>query len=120
FFYSQDFAEKNPKAGKRFAKAYVRALRDWHEAGTTGRDRAWINDMIIKHTQLKDRPTVEQQPLTAVNPDGYVNREAISAAQDWFFERGYVQRKVDLNQIIDTQFVDYAVAQLGPYRGPAR
>ncbi len=42
--------------------------------------------------------------------------EPIAAAQDWFFERGYVQTKVDLSKVIDNQFADYAVAQLGPYR----
>jgi NitT/TauT family transport system substrate-binding protein len=116
FLFSQDFAEKQTETAKRFAKAYVRGLRDWHEASTTGKDRAWINEMTMKHTTLKDPAVVEQMPLTAVNPDGYVNREAIGAAQDWFFERGYVKTKVDLSQIIDSQFADYAVAQLGPYR----
>jgi NitT/TauT family transport system substrate-binding protein len=116
FLFSQDFVEKQTDAARRFSKAYVRGLRDHYEAATAGKDRAWINEMIAKHTTLKDMAVVEQMPMTAVNPDGYVNREIISAAQDWFLERGYVNRKVDLDQIIDTQFADYAVAQLGPYR----
>jgi NitT/TauT family transport system substrate-binding protein len=113
--YSQDFAEKQTDVAKRFAKAYVRGLRDWYEIATTGKDRALVNDMTVQHTTLKDRAVVEQMPLTVANPDGVVNRDAISAAQDWFVERGYVTRKVDLDQIIDPQFADYAVAQLGRY-----
>jgi hypothetical protein len=46
-----------------------------------------------------------------------VNAEAIAQQQEWFYERGYVPRKVDLSKVIDHQFADYAVAQLGPY-GP--
>jgi NitT/TauT family transport system substrate-binding protein len=114
--FSQDFAEKQTETAKRFSKAYVRGLRDWYEIATTGKDRALINDMIVANTTLKDRAVVDQMPLTVANPDGYVNRDAVSAAQDWFFERGYVTRKIDLSQIIDPQFADYAVAQLGPYR----
>jgi NitT/TauT family transport system substrate-binding protein len=114
--FSQDFAEKQTDTAKRFSKAYVRGLRDWYEIATTGKDRAFINDMTVQYTTLKDRAVVEQMPLTVANPDGYVNRDAISAAQDWFFEKGYVTRKVDLGLILDPQFADYAVAQLGPYR----
>jgi hypothetical protein len=29
---------------------------------------------------------------------------------------GAVPRKIDLSQVIDNQFADYAVAQLGPYQ----
>jgi NitT/TauT family transport system substrate-binding protein len=116
FLFSQDFAEKQTETARHFAKAYVRGLRDWYEASAQGKDREWVDEMIVKHTSLKDRAVVAQMPLTAVNPDGYVNREIISAAQDWFFERGYVTRKVDLDLIIDPQFADYAIAQLGPYR----
>jgi len=114
--FSQDFAEKQTETAKRFSKAYVRGLRDYYEMGSLGKDREWLNDAIVKNTTLKDRAVVAEMPITAVNPDGYVNRDAISAAQDWFFERGYVSRKVDLDQIIDPQFADYAVAQLGSYR----
>jgi NitT/TauT family transport system substrate-binding protein len=114
--YSQDFAESQTDLAKRFAKAYVRGVRDWYEIATTGKDRAYVNDMTVQYTQLKDRAVVEQMPLTVANPNGTVNREAISAAQDWFFERGYVTRKIDLGRIIDPQFADYAIAQLGRYR----
>ena len=60
--------------------------------------------------------TIEIDDKAEMKNETERNREAISAAQDWFFERGYVSRKVDLDQIIDPQFADYAVAQLGPYR----
>ena len=52
----------------------------------------------------------------ARNPDGRVPAETIAAAQDWFFDNGYVPTKVDLSKVIDNQFADYAVAQLGPYQ----
>ena len=50
------------------------------------------------------------------DPDGRVRADTIAAAQDWFVEHGYVPTKVDLSKVIDNQFADYAVQQLGPYQ----
>jgi hypothetical protein len=51
-----------------------------------------------------------------IDPNGRVNPVTLGAAQDWFAERGYVPSKVDLAKVIDTQFADSAVAQLGLYQ----
>ena len=45
-----------------------------------------------------------------------MNTAAVAFAQDWFAEQGYVRAKVDMDQVVDNQFADYALAQLGPYR----
>ena len=55
-------------------------------------------------------------PWPSSDPDGRVHAETIAAAQDWFADHGYVATKVDLTKVIDNQFADYAVQQLGPYR----
>ncbi len=72
--------------------------------------------ILQQQTSLKDRALYDAMPWSANNPDGRVNGEAIAAAQDWFATRGYVGRPIDLTPIIDHQFADYAVAQLGPYQ----
>ncbi len=114
--YSASFAEEKNDVAKRYAKAYVRGLRDYHEARTKGRDREEIIAMFQKYTPLKERAIYDQMPWPSSNPDGYLNAEAIASAQDWFHENGFVPVKVDLSKVIDNQFADYAVAQLGPYR----
>jgi hypothetical protein len=55
-------------------------------------------------------------PWPSPIPDGRVNADAITAAQERFAARGYIPRKVDLGQVIANQFADYAVAELGPYQ----
>jgi NitT/TauT family transport system substrate-binding protein len=101
---------------RRFAKAYVRGLRDYDQARTKGKDREEIIAIMQKHVQFLERSMYDVIPWSSSNPDGRVDVEPIAAAQDWFVERGYVQTKVDLAKVIDNQFADYAVAQLGPYR----
>jgi NitT/TauT family transport system substrate-binding protein len=114
--YSQAFSEQKNDAAKRYAKAYVRGLRDYHEARTKGKDREQVIAWYQKHTTLKDRAVYDLIPWPSNNPDGRVNAEAIAAAQDWFHEHGYVQTKVDISKVVDNQFADYAVAQLGRYQ----
>jgi hypothetical protein len=37
--------------------------------------------------------------------------------QDWFANQGLLTSgKVDLQQVVDTQFVEYALKELGPYK----
>jgi hypothetical protein len=55
-------------------------------------------------------------PWPSNDPNGRINAEAIAAAQDWFVTHGYVAQPVDLSRVVDHQFSDYAVSQLGPYR----
>ncbi|HZU07564.1 MAG TPA: ABC transporter substrate-binding protein [Chloroflexota bacterium] len=114
--FSQRFAETNAEAGRRYAKAYVRGIRDYHEARTKGRDREAILAILMKYTGLRDRAVVDQMDWVPIHPDGRINGETLAAAQDFFAERGYVPNKVDLTQVIDHRFADYAVAQLGPYQ----
>ncbi len=71
---------------------------------------------FIKNTPVKDRALYDTMPWPSNNPDGRVNAETIGMAQDWFAEMGYLPTKVDLSKVIDNQFADYAVAQLGPYQ----
>jgi NitT/TauT family transport system substrate-binding protein len=113
---SESFAESRTDLTRRFAKAYVRGLRDYERTRTTGQDREAVIAMIQQHVPFLDRAMYDHIPWPAVNPDGRVNAEAVAAAQDWFHERGYVQNKVELARVIDPQFADYAVAQLGPYQ----
>jgi hypothetical protein len=52
-----------------------------------------------------------------VNPDGYLNLQSIEADQRQLLEWGAIQQLIPVDVLVDHQFVDYALAQLGPYRG---
>ena len=114
--FSEGFAEARGDVARRFAKAYVRGIRDYHDARTKGKDRDDVSTIILRHVQFLERGTLDQIPWQAINPDGRVNADAVAASQDWFAEHGYVQNKVDLARAVDNQFADYAVSQLGPYQ----
>jgi NitT/TauT family transport system substrate-binding protein len=114
--FAPEFADGRNEVAKRYAKVWVRGTREFEAARTRGVNREDIIAILQKHTILKDRAMYDYMPWPSFNPDGRVNAESIAAAQDWFASHGYVPRPVDLTKVIDHQFADYAVAQLGPYR----
>lgn len=114
--YSPGFAVGRNEVAKRFAKAWIRGARDYEAARTAGTDREAVIAILLQQTIMKERPLYDIVPWQPLNPDGRVNGDAIALAQDWFVAHGYVPRPVDIPSLIDSQFADYAVAQLGPYQ----
>ena len=51
-------------------------------------------------------------------PDMMANafKDSVAEDQDWFLRLGLQTARVDIDQLVDNQFVDYALQQLGPYR----
>jgi ABC-type nitrate/sulfonate/bicarbonate transport system substrate-binding protein len=114
--FSPSFADSRADAAKRLTRAWLRGVRDYETARTKGTNREDLIAIFQEHNVLRDRALYDVVPWPATNPNGRPNAAAIAAAQDWFATHGYVPRKIDLSQVIDNQFADYAVAQLGPYQ----
>jgi NitT/TauT family transport system substrate-binding protein len=114
--FSPGFANSRTETAKRYTKAWLRAVRDYESARTKGTNREEIIAIFQERNVLRDRALYDVMPWSSMNPNGRPNAAAIAAAQDWFAARGYVPRKIDLSEVVDYQFADYAVAQLGPYQ----
>ncbi len=50
-----------------------------------------------------------------MDPNGTVNLRGYSEVQDYFIRHGVLPQTVDLAQVFDPSFAEYAAAQLGPY-----
>jgi NitT/TauT family transport system substrate-binding protein len=117
WLYSQKFAKDNPDAGKRWMVEYLRGVRDYTDASTKGTDREAVINFLIKNTSLKDRALYDELNWTSVDPNGTISLANLGEMQDWFANQGLLTSgKVDLQQVVDTQFVDYALKELGPYK----
>jgi NitT/TauT family transport system substrate-binding protein len=71
---------------------------------------------LVKHTPVKDRALYDRMVMPGLKPNGAVNRESLAADQDYFLSTGDQQQRVDLSQLVDAQFADYAVSVLGRYQ----
>ena len=111
--YGQRFTEEQPEAAKRWMAAYLRGTRAYTDAVVAGTDRAAIEAILAAHTPVKDPALYAKMAPTGFDPNGRLEVQSLEADQDWFMQLGLQQRRADLGQIIDYQYVDDAVARLG-------
>ncbi len=116
-FFSRQFAQDRAEVGKRWMVAYLKGVRDYNRALTQGGQvRADVVQILTQYTSLKDPAVYEQMVWFGLNPDGTLFRDNILDVQDWLVNSGDVQRAVPWERLADTQFIEHAVQQLGPYR----
>jgi NitT/TauT family transport system substrate-binding protein len=112
-FANQDFLNDKPALATGFVTAYLKASRDLTGAG-------WVDPanlaIIEQYTQVPTALVAAAvQPVYAV--DGTINLQGLAKLQSFFREQDQLEYDQDLDpaSIVDTQFVDAAVAALGPY-----
>ncbi len=115
--YGPTMQQLGQDVGGRFMVAYTRGLRDYQDAfGPKQRDRAAVVAILIANTALKDPALYDQMALAYLNPDCYLNVDAMVADLEWYAANGYVPQKPDLVQAVDNTYCDHAIQQLGRYQ----
>jgi NitT/TauT family transport system substrate-binding protein len=112
--YGASIMGGNTDLGRRFMVAYVQAARLYNDAFRKGIGRNDVIAVIAKHTGVRE-DLVERGVPVGLNPDGCANAEDLAAQLAWFSEQSYLQRDLDLADVLDNQFCNFAVQQLGRY-----
>jgi NitT/TauT family transport system substrate-binding protein len=115
--YGPSLLEQRPDVGRRFMVAYLKALRDYYGA-FVAKDpavRAQVIPLLIQATNYKDPALYDRIQLHSVNPDGHINVAALETDYRWYVAQGLIGDIVNLGQLVDGQFVDYALQQVGRY-----
>jgi len=107
---------KNVDGARRFMVGYIKGLRDYNDAFMKGKDKDAITNILIKYTAQKDPAVYARMEMSYLNADGKMHLQSMKMDLDYFKQMGYYTGKLELQQIVDTQFIDYAVQQLGPYK----
>jgi NitT/TauT family transport system substrate-binding protein len=112
-----------PELARRFTLGYVRGARDYND---TIKHKVGIEEMaalLAPYNNLDpalNADLLRRHGLTSIDPDGRINKDSMAYDMGWYIEVGQLERAVDLDQFVDSQYADYAVAQLGPYTPPRR
>ena len=116
--YGPNLLQNQPDLGRAFLVAYLRGVRDYNDATRKGLNRAEIYAMLAKNTTVKDVALWERMVPTGLNPDGRINVETIREDIERWIDLGMLkpEDRIDVNLVVDHQFVDYAVSRLGPYQ----
>jgi NitT/TauT family transport system substrate-binding protein len=116
--FSEALASERREVAQRYMVAYVRGLRDYNNAFRAGKDKAEIIEILGAATNVTDPALYDKMALPGLNPDGYAFKDSLSEDQDWFLRLGLQREPVNIDQLVDNQYVDYAIQQLGRYQPP--
>jgi len=113
--FAEGLIKERADVARRWSVAYVRGLRDQLDF-MKGKDRDVIGPILAAYTGVP-LEAIDQVAWGPVHPDGRLNVESILDAQRQLVEWGTLGQSLPAEQIVDPQFAEYALQQLGPYRG---
>src|SRR5579875_332012 len=113
--YSAQFAEQQAEAARRWMLAYLRGLRDYTDALFRGQDRDAVVQALIEGTTVKDPALYQRMGWTWLDPNGELNVPSIEEQLNWLRARGKIEGQVQVRDVLDLSFVDFAVQRLGRY-----
>jgi NitT/TauT family transport system substrate-binding protein len=120
---SPRFAQENPEAARRFVTAYLRGQRDYYRGFQLRQDEALRQQIVqiaVAETPVKEAALYDRMGFHAVEPNGYVDARVVAEMQDWFASKGFIPEPVDVEKIVDRQYLEYAVQRLGALPDPYR
>jgi NitT/TauT family transport system substrate-binding protein len=110
--YGPSITVDNPALGRAFMMAYLKGVRDSNRAFTTGEGRPAIAAAIAKYSTVKDPRIVEAMVPVGLHSDGHVNVDSLIEDQQFYVEKATVATPIDLDKLVDRNYVDTALAQL--------
>jgi NitT/TauT family transport system substrate-binding protein len=115
--YSQGLYANRP-AARGFARAYVRAIRDYNAAvggRTTPADRAQVDESIARYTRI-DVNTVHEMAPVGFNPNGLLNQESMLWCYPFYREMGFLTDTIpdsSFAALWGTELMDEVLAEIG-------
>ncbi|MEN6567395.1 MAG: ABC transporter substrate-binding protein [Veillonellales bacterium] len=107
---------KNPQIADRFMTAYIRSIRDYNDAFFKDKDKQQIVNILCKYSVTKDPVLYEKMFPTGLNPDGYVRMKGIEMDLAWYKQNNLLKSDLQVQDVVDNQFVDFALKVLGKYQ----
>jgi NitT/TauT family transport system substrate-binding protein len=115
--YGPAVAKLGGDAGDRIMVAYLKGLRDYYEAfGLKRKNESDVVAILTKYTSVKDPSLYAKMGWDYMNPDGFVNADAVAEDLQWYAAHGYVPQVPALSSVIDNSFVEHALQRLGKYQ----
>ncbi len=111
--YASDFAAQKQDLGKKFMVGYLHGVRDWLDAIDKNKDYDQIIGIMTKESSLKDPALYKKIGLPGYDPNGQLYLDAVKAAQQWYVDHGDIKTPVDVDKLYESQYLDYALTQLG-------
>jgi NitT/TauT family transport system substrate-binding protein len=99
----------------RYMRAYVRGVRDYVKA-LIDQDPAAFDEIVpilIDHTTVKERSLFEKAIPSGLRRDPVPNVQSIVEDQEWYLAHGHQTQRINVQDFVDTSFVEQAIRELG-------
>jgi len=97
---------QNRDLGRRFMRAYLRGVRGYRQGKTQHN-----LDILERHTGLS-KDILRACDWYRIHPDGTLDQESLAAFQAWLHQENLVPEPVDIIDLVDTEFTNWAVRSL--------
>ena len=123
--YGGKFMKGDADTARRFMKAFLRGVRYHNDAlGPNGEFVGAQGDEVVaiatEYGPFKDPAVWRSFILSYCNPDGTLHVASLKEDLDLFKKQKYIEAPIEIEQAIDTSYVDWAVKELGPYKPKKR
>jgi ABC-type nitrate/sulfonate/bicarbonate transport system substrate-binding protein len=116
--YGPEFVAKQPEVAKRWMVGYLKGVRAYLDAVDGGGNKDEVFNALKKHTTgFADPSALAGVVYPGFSPDGYLNLQTIQSSIDWYAEKGLLKAKPKVSDLVDYQYLEYALGRLGR-RGP--
>jgi NitT/TauT family transport system substrate-binding protein len=113
------FWSQRPDEARRYVTAYLRGARDYYGAFELGVDRDAVVDILAKQAGASRELVANEMTPLGINPDGRINVADVAADLTWYQDEGLLPQPIPIERVIDHQYLDAALAELGPYQRPS-
>ena len=115
--YNGDFARKRADVAQRFMVSYVKAARYYNQALKDGRFAGPTAPDVIKilteNTRFKNPDLYQTMVPNGIDPNGRLNIASLGKDLAFYRLQGYIEKPVEVEDVVDNAFVDTAVKTLG-------
>lgn len=120
--FGGDFIKNHRDEAKKFMRAYLRAVRyyvgalkDGHFAGPNAAD---VISILTETTKLKNQDAYKKLTPGFIDPNGRLNLASMRKDLQYFKDRGLIDGKVRVEDVVDQSILNEVLKEMGPYKGP--
>ena len=117
-FYSDSFIRNRSAVADKFMVGFLKGQRYFYDAIVKKKASLdEIVEIVAKFSRTADRKLLRLALTgTELTPNGEMDLKEIQDDQDWYFQKGLIKTKADVNKMVDLRFLQSAVQTLGIYR----
>ena len=112
---NSDWMKANPDTVQAYMTAWLKGVREYCQAYHGAPNRQEVIDELVNSKTEPRRQLLEKYPWPARSPNGKINVTSMLDINKWYVKNKLSAQEFPADRVIDSSFIDKAVAKLGPF-----